>query len=118
MHNVYHAGLIFALFIFNCCKVLFNELLFHAVGDNLLPLIAQIVLDAYLSPQYLYLPRMLLIHNPQMESMMSWSKGQARGVPHMELIGKLMSGGGATLKQVSLDNYYFNSFYASLCMYI
>ena len=57
----------------------------------------------YLSPQHLYLPRMLLLHNPQMESMMSWSKGQARGVPHMELIGKLMSGGSATLKQVPLN---------------
>lgn len=91
---------LFLLQLFACTFTLLTDFL-SQVGDNLLPLIAQIILDAYLSPQYLYLPRMLLIHNPQMESMMSWSKGQARGVPHMELIGKLMSGGGATLKQVS-----------------
>ncbi len=100
MHNVYHAGKGFAYNI-SVWWIIMNAD-FSVVGDNLLPLIAQIILDAYLSPEHLYLPRMLLLHNPQMESMMSWSKGQARGVPHMELIGKLMSGGSATLKQVPL----------------
>ena len=70
------------------------------MGDNLLPLLAQIVLDAYLSKEFLYLPRKLLVYNDQIDVMTLFTKGHSKALPHMALIGKLMSGGGVTMKEV------------------
>lgn len=59
------------------------------VGDNVLPLAAQILLDAYLAPEYLHLPRMLL------------SDSKEEGVPHISMMYKMMSAGMTTLSKVN-----------------
>ena len=58
------------------------------VSDNVLPLAAQILLDAYLAPEYLHLPRMLV------------SDSKEEGVPHITMMYRMMSAGMTTLKQV------------------
>lgn len=77
--NVYHAS--------KYC-IVFSSILIFVVGDNVLPLASQILLDAYLAPEYLHLPRMLL------------SDSREEGVPHVSMMYKMMSAGMTTLKQV------------------
>lgn len=65
------------------------------VADNVLPLIAQIVMDAFLSPEHLHLPRMLLLHGS--------SSGDSKDeVPHLAIMHKLFSAGTVSVKAVSL----------------
>ncbi len=66
------------------------------VGDNVLTLISQIILDAYLYPDMLYKPRMLLIGFTG-----TGSVEEEEGVPHMRLIRELMSDGVITLEKVT-----------------
>jgi len=72
---------------------------YHAVGDNILPLIAQIILDAYLAPQMLHLPRMFLQYGSGSDSISGHHKQSRNGVPHLDLLHKLTSAGSITLAQ-------------------
>ena len=62
----------------------------YIVGDNLLPLASQILMDSLLAPELLHLPRVLLALNNY----------NLKSVPHMKLIDKLMAAGTIDLKSV------------------
>jgi hypothetical protein len=62
-----------------------------SVGDNYIPFVAQILLDAVLDPHYLHLPRVLLINHYPAESGI---------VPHMALFHDLATGGTLTEAEV------------------
>lgn len=70
------------------------------VGDNLLPLASQILMDSLLAPEFLHLPRVLL-------GIKNNNNNNIKSVPHMKLIDKLMAAGTIDLKSV----YYFDNYY-------
>jgi hypothetical protein len=66
---------------------------FTSVGDNFDPLVAQIVIDGFLSPQFKNLPRATLVGFP----------GRAandHGPPHLRLVDDLMSAGKIAVDQL------------------
>lgn len=71
----------------------------------MLPLISQIILDAYLFPDMLYKPRMLLIGFDG-----TGNVKEEEGAPHMRLIRDLMTDGTITLDKVRLCLRLYISF--------
>lgn len=65
---------------------------FHALNDNILPLLSLFILDAYLDPSFVYKPRYSLIN-------MS-SKRNELEVPHMRMMRDIVSG-SYTLSQLN-----------------
>jgi hypothetical protein len=83
--------------------------LFHAVNDNILPLFAQIVLDGWLFPDYLYGERVILTghHQPVKDS---------QGVPHFQLLKDAIP--ESMTLQVDCENYDKQSVHLSHIIYI
>lgn len=64
---------------------------YHALADNFIPMAAQIMLDAFLAPDFLHKPRMMLT---------GFYPGGDEGVLHMQLLTDLMSAGTISVDKV------------------
>ena len=85
------------------CKKIFNGTLhitgrgtiknvYHALSDNFLPVVSQVLVDAVLSPEFLHLPRAQLVgFHPHDHS----------AVPHIKLIDHLMTAGTLSLQEAN-----------------
>jgi hypothetical protein len=72
------------------------------VSDNLMPLISQILLDAVIDPEYLYLPRKLLVfQSNSKEGNRPVNFDPREAAPHLRLIHDIMSDGTISLQDVS-----------------
>ena len=71
----------------------------YIVGDNLLPLASQILMDSLLAPELLHLPRVLLGFKREYSKNFD-NNDNLKSVPHMKLIDKLMAAGTIDLKSV------------------
>jgi hypothetical protein len=73
------------------------------VSDNLMPLISQILLDAVIDPEYLYLPRKLLVfQSNSKEGNRPVNFDPREAAPHLRLIHDIMSDGTISLQDVSI----------------
>lgn len=76
----------------------------RAVSDNFLVAATSMLLDAYLAPDMLHLPRQLLVdYNPTLfQKSGSGTSEIEGGAPHMRLLRDLMSDGPVALQEVLL----------------
>eukprot|EP00596_Hydrurales_sp_CCMP1899_P009309 CAMPEP_0119037498 /NCGR_PEP_ID=MMETSP1177-20130426/5884_1 /TAXON_ID=2985 /ORGANISM="Ochromonas sp, Strain CCMP1899" /LENGTH=160 /DNA_ID=CAMNT_0006998839 /DNA_START=652 /DNA_END=1131 /DNA_ORIENTATION=+ len=66
---------------------------YHAITDNLMPVISLILSDWYESPEYVHLPRMMLT------GIESGGGPKDDSVPHLKLLNQLMAAGTVTLSK-------------------
>eukprot|EP01041_Mallomonas_annulata_P011839 gene11839-24820_t len=73
--------------------------LFHALNDNVLPIMAQIVTDLFMAPEFAHLPRINLggFHVPADHARRH--QGGTSNLPHVKLFNELFQGGDVHVKK-------------------